>query len=497
MSTLRSIGKWFLRFCLLVILSVALTLVIVHVSRAYYLRQAQQPPSAFIVENAPVIALIHARVIDGTGARAQDEQTLILTNGTIADVGPTASLAVPADSRVINLSGKTVFPGLVMLHEHLFTTSPDNTPSKRLLVEQPVSFPLLYLGSGVTTMRTTGSIDLAADIAIKRAIDSGRQPGPDIILTAPYLEGQPMLFSQMHPLANADEARRAVDAAAAQGVTWFKAYMHITPEELQAAIDEAHIKGLKITGHLCSVGFTDAADMGIDGLEHGIMVDTEFFPGKQPGICPEDNIAIADLAKRVDIESPDVQAVIHHLIEHHVTITSTLAVDEDFGGDPQPMSGLEGREQRALCWRCWMEYLTIRRFLLPKITLPNLSAKQMRFEREFAAAGGTLVAGSDPTGDGGTVAGYADQREIELLVKAGFSPVEAIHIATQNGAEVLAQSDRIGSIANGKQADLVVVTGDPSTNISDIRNVDLVFRKGVGYSSAKLFGATKGLVGVE
>jgi imidazolonepropionase-like amidohydrolase len=144
-----------------------------------------------------------------------------------------------------------------------------------------------------------------------------------------------------------------------------------------------------------------------------------------------------------------------------------------------------------------MEYLTIRRFVLPQITLPNLSAKQMRFEREFVAAGGMLVAGSDPTGDGGTVAGYADQREIELLVKAGFSPADAIHIATQNGAEALAQSDRIGSIAKGKQADLVVVTGDPSTNISDVRNVDIVFRKGIGYSSAKLFGATKGLVGVE
>jgi imidazolonepropionase-like amidohydrolase len=497
MSALRTVGKWFLRFCLFVILIAALIWLSVRISRAYYLRQAQQSPSSFIVENAPVIALTHARVIDGTGAQAQNEQTLILANGTIADVGPTGSLAVPAGARVIDLSDKTIFPGLVMLHEHLFTNSPDSTPSNRLLVEQPVSFPLLYLASGVTTMRTTGSIDLAADIAIKRAIDSGRQPGPDIVLTAPYLEGQPVIFSQMHALANADEARRTVDAAAAQGVTWFKAYMHITPEELQAAIAEAHSKGLKVTGHLCSVGFTDAANMGIDGLEHGIVVDTEFFPAKKPGVCPEDNVAIADLASRVDVDSPEVQAVIHHLIELHVVITSTLAVDEDFGGDPQPISGLEGREQRALCWRCWMEYLTIRRFVLPKVAIANLSTKQMRFEREFAAAGGMLVAGSDPTGDGGTVAGYADQREIELLVKAGFSPVEAIHIATENGAEVLAQSDRIGSIAKGKQADLVVVTGDPSTNISNIRNVSLVFRKGIGYSSAKLFGATKGLVGVE
>ena len=132
-----------------------------------------------------------------------------------------------------------------------------------------------------------------------------------------------------------------------------------------------------------------------------------------------------------------------------------------------------------------------------KLLCITLMPKEMQFERDFAAAGGLLLAGADPTGDGGTLAGYADQREIELLVKAGFTPVEAIHIATQNGAEALGQSDRVGTIAKGKQADLVVVAGDPSTNISDIRNVDLVFRKGIGYSSAKLFGAIKGLVGVQ
>ena len=121
----------------------------------------------------------------------------------------------------------------------------------------------------------------------------------------------------------------------------------------------------------------------------------------------------------------------------------------------------------------------------------------MKFERDFVKAGGVLLSGCDPTGDGGTLAGYGDQREIELLVQAGFSPVEAIHIATENGAKFLAQSERIGTIAVGKQADLVVIAGDPSRQISDIRRVEVVFKKGVGFDSAKLFRVVRGLVGVD
>src|SRR5450631_4139810 len=117
----RSIGKWVLRLCLLAVGLAIVSWASVQLSRAYYSRQAQQPPSAFIVESAPLIALTHARVMDGTGSNAQNDQTLLLNNGTIADVGPTSSVPVPPGARVIDLSGKTVFPGLVMLHEHLFT----------------------------------------------------------------------------------------------------------------------------------------------------------------------------------------------------------------------------------------------------------------------------------------------------------------------------------------------------------------------------------------
>jgi hypothetical protein len=247
---------------------------------------------------------------------------------------------------------------------------------------------------------------------------------------------------------------------------------------------------------LCSVGFTEAADLGIDNLEHGIAVDTEFFPGKQPGICPEQADTWRDFDQRLDVRSAPVQAMIGHLVDHHVAMTSTLAVFADFAARGETFEAMRDREERALSWQSWLKFRLIRRFL-GKHPFANLLTKEMQFERDYAAAGGLLMAGCDPTGDGGTLAGYGDQEEIELLVRAGFSPVEAIHIATANGAEFLGQSGRIGTIAQGKQADLIVIDGDPSARIADIRKVEIVFRKGVGYSSEKLFGAVHGLVGVQ
>jgi imidazolonepropionase-like amidohydrolase len=495
LKVLRAIIKWGLRGLLLIAAVVAICWSVARISRAHYRGLALQPPSAFIVENAPVIALIHARVIDGTGTPAFNDQTLILQGGVIAAYGATDAIAVPAGTRVLNLSGKTLLPGLVMMHEHLFTDAP-NFDMSPLGVNQQVPFTLMYLAAGVTTMRTAGSLDGEADLALKRAIDSGARPGPDVFLTAPYLEGAPALFSQMGELAGPDDARARVDKWAATGMTSFKAYMHISPQELKAAIDEAHKKGLKITGHLCSVGFTEAADLGIDNLEHGLVVDTEFFPGKKPGICPEQVETLRDFDQRLEVRSAPVQAMIRHLVDHHVAMTSTLAVFADFAAQGETFAAMEDREQRALSWQSWLKFRLVRRFL-GKHPFANSLTKEMQFERDYAAAGGFLMAGCDPTGDGGTLAGYGDQEEIELLVRAGFTPFEAIHIATSNGAEFLGQSARVGTIAQGKQADLIVIDGDPSTRIADIRKVEIVFRKGVGYSSEKLFGAVRGLVGVQ
>jgi len=129
--------------------------------------------------------------------------------------------------------------------------------------------------------------------------------------------------------------------------------------------------------------------------------------------------------------------------------------------------------------------------------MASLMRKEMDFELAFAKAGGLLLAGPDPTGNGGVLPGFGDQREIELLVEAGFTPLEAIQIGTENGATYLGRTDRIGTIAPGKQADIVLIKGDPSKKIEDIENVETVFKSGIGYDSHKLIESVKGQVGIR
>jgi enamidase len=296
----------------------------------------------------------------------------------------------------------------------------------------------------------------------------------------------------MHPLANADEARKHVAYWAAQGATSLKAYMQITRDALKAAIDEGHTRGMKITGHLCSVTYAEAVDLGIDNLEHGFFPATDFVADKQPDVCPgqaRGQEAIAAL----DENGEPFKALVRKLVDRHVALTSTLTVFETLTrGRPMP----PGLDVLAPQLKASFERAYERVSQNQQSTYATLFPKAMRLERAFAKAGGLLTAGTDPTGAGGVVPGYSNQRQIELLVEAGFSPLEAISIATLNGAKYLGRDARIGSIAIGKQADLVIVAGDPSTTIADVRRVETVFRNGVGYDPAKLIDSVKGQVGI-
>ena len=467
---------------------------------------AQLPPDVapFVSVNSPVIVLNHVRVIDGTGAAPTEDQAIVIANGKIESIGPAGSVHAAAGAQVLDRNGYSVIPGLVGMHDHLYYTA---SYSMQLgdhgelgepglfVAEIPYTAPRLYLAAGVTTMRTTGSLEPYTDLKLKQRIDAGLMPGPAIDASAPYLEGPHTLFAQMHELSGPDDAKKLVDYWAGEGMTSFKAYMNITRDELSAAIQEAHAHNMKLTGHLCSVTWPEAIALGIDDLEHGpVFADTEFVSDKKPDECPPRGSARGSSWASLAIDSPEVKKLIDNLVSHHVAVTSTLPV---FEASVPMRPRLQPRVMQALSAESAQSYLTARARIQPNSPVGALMRKEMDFEVAFVKAGGLLLAGPDPTGNGGVLPGFGDQREIELLVEAGFTPVEAIHIATENGAVYLGRQDRIGTIAAGKQADLVLIKGDPSKNINDIENVETVFKAGVGYDSEKLIQTVRGQVGIR
>ena len=457
---------------------------------------AQPAPAVqpFVRVPAGRVALTHLRVIDGTGVAALEDRTLLLDRERIVAVQPAAA-PVPAGYTTLDLSGHTVLPGLVGMHDHLYYIArPDldaqgHSEPPLVVPQMTFSAPRLYLAAGVTTIRTTGSVEPYADLNLKAQIDAGTLPGPHLDVTAPYLEGAGSPFIQMHQLTGAADARATVAFWAGQGATSFKAYMNITRAELAAAIAEAHRRGLKVTGHLCSVTYPEAAALGIDNLEHGFWVNTQADPGKRPDVCPP-----SDGAPTLDAMTPDSaagRALIALLVRRHVAVTSTLPVFEPASADyrPLPAAALAALTPEA---RADYEANRARNRVAPperRAMRERQWAHELALERAFVAAGGLLLAGPDPTGAGNVLPGFGDVRGVELLVAAGFTPVEAIRIATLNGATYLGLADRIGSIAPGRRADLLVVRGDPSRRIDDLEAPAIVFKDGVGYDPARLLAS--------
>ncbi|MDA1081376.1 MAG: amidohydrolase family protein [Gemmatimonadetes bacterium] len=452
--------------------------------------QPRMPSAAvrqYISVSAPIVALTHVRVIDGTGAAPRADQTVIIRGDRIAAIGDAASTVVPAGAQVIDATGKSVIPGLVMVHEHLFyPTGPG------VYGNFTESFTRLYLAGGVTAMRTGGNMNGFGEIAIAKAISAGQKPGPWIDATAPYLEGPGLALGQVYALNDAADARRHVNYWADAGATSFKSYMHVTRDMLGAAIDEAHKRGLKVTGHLCSVTYREAAALGIDNLEHGFLASTDFVKDKKADECPGQGAGQATVAD-LDPASPEAKSLFAELVRRNVAVTSTLTIFETFTpGRPMP-PGIDVLEPSVKA-QFEQRYAATQQNTTSGYT--KLFPKAMALELAFVRAGGTLVAGTDPTGGGGVIAGYSNQRQVELLVEAGFTPLEAIRIGTLNGATYLGIGAQTGSLAVGKQADLVLIAGDPSTRISDIRRVETVFKLGVGYDPAKLISSVKGKVGI-
>ncbi len=444
------------------------------------------PPSVVYAQD--VIAFTHAEIIDGTGAAPRRDMTLVSDHGTIAALGPTARVRIPAGATVIDLRGKTLLPGFVMVHEHLFYPLGQGNYDGLLN-----SFPALYLAGGTTTARTGGTVSPDGDLNLAAAIARGEAVGPDLDVTAPYLNGPGQPIYKMHILKDPADAMRTVNYWAEEGATSFKAYMTLTRDELAAAVVAAHAHGLKITGHLCSVTYREAAERGIDNLEHGFAAMTDFVHDKQPDLCPPQSIlSLVDL----DLNGSEIKSLIALLIAHHVALTSTLTVFETFTpGRPEAPEAARAMlipELRTAYESSWTAVQAQDRSKPYVAIFPKL----MKLEKMFADAGGTLLAGTDPTGYGGVIPGFSGKREIELLVEAGFTFPAALKIASLNGARYLGRDAKVGSLTVGKRADLVVLDGDPTRDPTALEHMPLVFKNGLGYKPDIIFDGFRGKVGL-
>lgn len=451
---------------------------------------AQEPgespsPLAPFVSVAPgTVALVHVDLVDGTGTSVRRDQTILLGGDHIAAVGSFDEVEIPAEARVVDLAGHTVIPGLVSLHEHLYFGGVQQ------MTPMPVTGPMLYLALGVTSAMPAGSQFPYWDLNLKRVIDAGLVPGPRIFATGPYLNGGSPRPGHARLVNDPEEARRIVRYWAAEGATWMKFQGGPSREVLAAGIDEAHRLGMKITGHLCSVTFQEAAQRGIDALQHGYITASDYVPGKQPDVCPPENMRIqADL----DVEAPEIRESIRRIVDGGAAVVSTLGVYETFTPSratlpPKAMEMLKPMTRAEVARN--HANLESGGLIVP----PRLLKKMMRWERIFVEEGGLLGAGSDPWGTG-YLPGFGNLRNYEMLLEAGFTPPEAVRILTLNGATILGEEERFGSVEEGKLADLVVIAGDPTEDPATIYNIVTVFKDGIGFDSMRLQEAAKGSIG--
>jgi len=446
------------------------------------------PLADTVVLDEPLLALTHVELWDGSGAPPLRDATLLVRQGRIAALG--VGVAIPKEAKVLDLSGHSLSPGFVMVHEHLFY--PLNRGSYGAMFN---SFPTLYIAGGATTVRTAGSMSPYADLNLQADIAAGRMIGPDLDVTAPFFNGVVPFVMQVPRVGSAEQVREQVGYWAGLGATSYKGYMTLKREHLAALVEAAHARGHKVTAHLCGVSYREAADLGIDNLEHGFVVASDFVEGKLPDQCPGGGKVEAALAA-LPVDSPAMAALQRHLIERKVAVTSTLTIFETYtpGRPIAPKAALE-----LLSPDLRENYLSRWSMVAGQAgsVWSTLFPKAMAWEKQFVEAGGLLLAGTDPTGYGGVIAGFSNVRELELLEEAGLSRAQALRVGTLNGAVYLGRDREVGSLAVGKRADLVLFKGSLATEPGALRQIVWTMKAGVAYDRARLLQLNRGKVGLE
>jgi imidazolonepropionase-like amidohydrolase len=400
--------------------------------------------------NTGAVILEGATVIDGTGALPRPNTTLIIngskimyaSNNTANNYYHNSSAA----DNVINLTGKYIIPGLFDMHAHVANVrknSYNQSESEYML--------RMLLTHGVTTVRNTGG-PTEQSVALRENVSEGKIVGPQIFTAGQLLNTPqiPIPFVEKQVQTEQD-VRQEVRNQVATGVDYIKLYVGLTPKLVKAAINEAHSNGIKIIGHLYLTSWTDAANLGIDALTHGIPVSpfllSEANQQKflEAGDHPFNHFLWLDL---VDLNGPEINEMMEALVNNDIPVDPTLGIYEAM---------IKEEPQNQYLW--------------PKV----LQLTKMLYDN-----GVTILSGTDiPNFD--LVPGSSLHHELEILVEAGISPLEVIKIATRNGAQALGIENDVGTIEPGKQADMIILSDNPVDEISNTKKIEAVINNGQFY----------------
>lgn len=427
-------------------------------------------------------ALVGAAVIDGTGAPPRAGWTILIEGDRIADVGP--DVKVPEGTQVIDLKGKTVLPGLIDMHGHLYA----NTGK---IKNQFAAYPKLYLAGGVTTVFSPGDFDPEGMVDLRRRLREGKEIGTRVFCGGPYFDHEPSAVGWIKGTDTADQARKKLEEWKDK-IDGVKVYTRITEEQLKVVLEVAHAAGLRVTGHLGSITVKRALELGIDRLEHGIFAMSDLTPSQE--MTPR---AMSDrdrILGTADLDSPEMSALIAQIAKQRVVIDPTIVIFQSQLPDVEPVTPDYKRffgENALKSDRT--RKLNPRRMPDDVQHVRNAIKNQMRFVKKVHDAGGIVVAGTDPV-DPSLIPGYGLQREIRNFVEVGLKPLAALKAASLDAATALKKEKDLGSIEKGKLADLVVVSGDPSSRIEDIGRTEAVFQAGVRHDPAELRKSVEGLI---
>jgi imidazolonepropionase-like amidohydrolase len=412
------------------------------------------------------LAFVHANLFDAESAQVLPNRTVVVTGNRISAVGADGAVKVPANAQVIDAAGKTLMPGLWDMHVHL---SPGDG--------------LLDMACGVTSVRDLAN-DTDALLAMRKRFDEGTEIGPRVVM-AGFIDGRGPYQGPTKVFADTEEeARKDIENYARLGYVQIKVYSSLKPELLPKIVEMAHAHGMRVSGHVPSgMNAEQFVRDGVDEIQHMNFIFLNFMPQVKDTRTPARFLEVAAHGAELDLKSEQVQAFIQLLKEHKIVVDPTLSIFEGMFDD-RPGKMAAGYAAVANN----MPAQVRRGFLYGGLEVPegmdqryqDSFQRMMDMAKAFYDSGVPIVAGTD------SLAGFTLHRELEVYEKAGIPAAKVLQIATLGAARVMKRDSELGSIAPGKLADMILVEGDPSAHISDVRRVRMVIKDGMVYNVADL-----------